>query len=197
MIRHPAFTAAVLLGLGVLAGCAPYTGFSDEIVQQYQLQQLPTDLKPRTYNSVDRMVDELIRQHPEIRLDSSPAVVGSVADIADINRSTPLGNTIADLMRTRLVQRGLLVTDMRLRSSVAMQRYVGELVLSRDRSQVYLPPQASMIVSGTYAVAHSSVFVSLKVIHATNAGILAAADFRLPRTGDVAELLADAAAIGR
>lgn len=178
-----------LIVLWPLTGCAPYTGFAVEAVQQEDAQWIPTDVTARTYYSVDLIVDELQHAYPELVQVRTPAVVGSIADIADVNHSTPLGNVIADLVRSRLVQRGIPVTDMRLRASVKLDRLQGELVLSRDPRLVYPAPQTGTIVTGTYAVARSSVIVSLKMIHATDARILAAADFRLPRTADVDRLL--------
>ena len=179
--------APVALLLWPLAACAPYTGFAQEAVRQEYAQSIPTDLRQRTDRSVDRIVAELgayIRNQA-----NTPTVVGSVADIADVNHSTPLGNIIADLVRTRLVQRNIAVVDMRLRSTVELSPTQGEMVFSRNRKLVYPAPQVGMICAGTYAVAHSSVIVSLKMVDATNAQILAAADFRLPRTADVNRLL--------
>jgi hypothetical protein len=172
-----------------LAGCTPYTGFAVETVEQEQAQSVPTDITARTYHSVDAIIAELQRSEPILLQQRTPAVVGSVADIADVNHSTPLGNIIADLVRSRLVQRGVPVTDMRLRSAVQLDRFQGEMVLSRNSHLVYPAPVTGTIVTGTYAVAHGSVIVSLKMIQATDARILAAADFRLPRSADVDRLL--------
>jgi len=44
-------------------------------------------------------------------------------------------------------------------------------------------------VSGTYAVGNGTIYVSLKVIAAIDARIMAAGDFTLPRTADVDRLL--------
>lgn len=173
-----------------LAGCVPYTGFAVQAIQQQDADSIPTELKARTYDAVDRMVTELQREQPNMVLVKVPTIVGSIADIADVNHSTPLGNTLASLVRTRLVELNIQVMDLNLRSEVKLSPSQGDLLLSRDRAKVYPPPVAGMICTGTYAVAHSSVFVSLKLIRATNAEILAAADFRLPRTFDVQQLLA-------
>ena len=172
-----------------LSGCAPYTGFAVQAVQQEDARWIPTDVAARAYHAVDLIVAEFQHAYPDLAKVGTPAVVGSIADIADVNHASPLGNIIADLVRSRLVQRGVPVIDMRLRSAVRLDRFEGELALSRDRRQVYPPPRTGMIVTGTYAIARASVIVSLKMIHATDARILAAADFRLPRTVDVDRLL--------
>lgn len=180
--------AGAPLAAGLLSGCT-YTGFAVQAVQQEDALTTPTELDGPVYGSVDRMIAQLRNDHPHVLKEQTPAVVGSIVDIRTMDRATPLGNIIADLVRARLVQHDVPVRDMRLRSSVKLSPSQGELVLSRNASQVYPAPAAGIICTGTYAVARSTVFVSLKMIRATNAEILAAADFSLPRTFDVRRLL--------
>jgi len=180
--------AAAILLAALLAGCT-YTGFAVDAVQQQEALSTPADLQYPAYRSVDWMVRQLHREPDYVLKGHMPVVVGSIADIADVNHSTPLGNAIADLVRSRLVQHGIPVIDMRLRSAVQLSPSQGELALSRNRHQVYPPPAAGIICAGTYAVARATVFVSLKMMNATNAEILAAADFSLPLSYDVQGLL--------
>jgi hypothetical protein len=131
----------------------------------------------------------MLRQSTLLVATRGPIVVGSIADIQDVNRTTPLGNAIAELIRSRLVQKQFTVTDLRLRSQVLLDRSQGELMLSRDRRAVLPPPAAAEVVSGTYAVGNGTVYVSLKIITTMDARIMAAGDFTLPRSADVDRLL--------
>lgn len=131
-----------------------------------------------TYRAVDRLVDGGAG-----RLDPNAViVVGTIADIKDLGTGGPFGNLVADLVRTRLVQRGMLVTDVRLRNSMHLDRLEGEMTLARDRRQVLAPPAASEILTGTYTEGPELTYVSLKVMSPLNARILAAVDFAVPRT---------------
>lgn len=62
-------------------------------------------------------------------------------------------------------------------------------MLSRNSRFVRPAPGAAEIVSGTYAVGSGTVYVSLKILAAVDARIMAAGDFMLPRTADVDRLL--------
>ena len=171
-----------------LSGCA-YTGVSDAMLAG----TWPTagvDLEPRTY----RAVDEMLEASPTLERSGGPVVVMSVADIADVDHSTPFGNIVADMVRTRLVQKGVQVTEMRLRSSVRLNRTDGELMLGRNRRTLMPAPSAAEVVTGTYAVGSSQIFVSLKIVETNNARILAAADFVTPRSWNVEQLLTGAVA---
>ncbi|OYV36146.1 MAG: hypothetical protein B7Z80_16425 [Rhodospirillales bacterium 20-64-7] len=171
----------LLLALAVTA-CAPaYDPTAPSVVaaaQQHQLDQ-------QTYTAVDNMLDRA----PDLLGNKGPLVVGSVEDIHDVNSSTPFGNIISEMVRTRLVQHGLRVTEMRVRSSVLLERTSGEMLLSRDKRALLPAPVAADIVTGTYAVGSSKVYVSLKIINPSDGHIKAAADFVTDRTLDVDQLL--------
>ena len=178
-------TILVATALLALTGCESYTGFADQAVMQGMTEQIDDSLKTRTYAAVDAMLEKA----PELTSTRGPLVVGSVQDITDVNSSTPFGNVISEMVRSRLVQRGLNVTDLRVRSSVLLERTKGEMLLSRDKKALLPAPLTADLVTGTYAVAPSNVFVSLKIISANDARIIAAADFEAPQSHDVASLL--------
>ncbi|HVC63000.1 MAG TPA: FlgO family outer membrane protein [Acetobacteraceae bacterium] len=183
-MQHAVRALLAAMAVGLLAGCTSDLVLDQEI-QAEEAHQAPSHLAQRTYAAVDQM----LAGDPTLVAAASPAVVGSISDIRDVNHSTPFGNIIADLIRSRLVQRGLPVMDMRLRRAVELDRTQGEMTLSRAVRDVYPPPAAAEVVTGTYAVASGTVFVSLKIIEAVNARILAADDFQLVRTADVDRLL--------
>jgi hypothetical protein len=49
---------------------------------------------------------------------STPLVISSISDVQNVESTSALGNIVADLIRTRRVQDGRLVTEMRLRNEV-------------------------------------------------------------------------------
>lgn len=110
----------------------------------------------------------------------TPLIVASVASVQNLNASSPLGNMISEMIRTRLVQDGHEASDMRLRNSVLFKRDEGEFVLSRDRRAIMPPLSAAAIVTGTYAASYERVYVSLKMISPVDAHIVAASDFVVP-----------------
>jgi TolB-like protein len=141
------------------------------------------DLATLTY----RAVDLLLAATPETP-EGTPLVVASIANVKDVDTSSPLGNIVSEMVRTRLVQDGHVTTEMRLRSAVSFNSKQGEFLLSRNRRALVPPPQAAAVVTGTYAVGYDKVYVSLKLISATDARIISGADFVVPAL-DVVGLL--------
>jgi TolB-like protein len=117
-------------------------------------------------------------------------VVASLTDARNLDHSSALGNIVADMVRSRLVQKGHQIAEVRLRSTMSLKHDNGELMLSRNRSTLMPAPAAAAIVTGTYAVSYEKVYVSLKLISASNSRIIAAADFVMPLS-DVLGLLED------
>jgi TolB-like protein len=165
-----------------LAACEAPQGESS--IRQGSAPPRDGEIGRLTYGAVDRMLSGA----PGIPTDT-PFVVATVADVSDLNTSAPFGNLVAELMRARLTQRGMAVTDLRLRTGLRMDRREGELILSREPGAVLRAPQAGAIATGTYAAAGDYVYVSLQIVSATDGRILAAANYAVPRWPDAAGLL--------
>jgi hypothetical protein len=177
------FLIAAAFALFTLGGC----GDTDFVrrVEAGEFTPQDSNLEAVAY----RAADDMLAASPTLERSGGPVVVMSIADIRDVDHSTPFGNIVADMLRTRLVQRGVAVTEIRLRSSVRLDRTDGELMLGRNRRTLLPPPVAAEVVTGTYALGQSEIYVSLKIVEASDAHILAAADFVTPRTWNVEELL--------
>lgn len=133
------------------------------------------DIATLTY----RAVDLLLASAPQIGSDT-PLLVGSISDTEKVQTSSPLGNIVADMIRTRLAQRGHSPIEMRLSRDVSFNKGEGEFLLSRNPRTLMPPPSAAAMVTGTYAASVEKVYVSLKLVSATDGRILAGADFVAP-----------------
>jgi FlgO protein len=133
------------------------------------------ELGTLTYRAVDLMLAGASDVTP-----TTPLIVGSISDAQNLDRSSPLGNIVSDMIRTRLVQDGHTAQEIRLRSAIGFNRGEGEFLLSRNRRALMAPPSAAGIVTGTYAVGSDTIYVSLKLVSAADARIIAGADFVVP-----------------
>jgi FlgO protein len=164
----PSTLAIVLL----LAGCAgdpnePATSSTTIGASAYIRGNLAT----LTYRAVDLM----LAQAPQITA-STPLLVSSITSTENVQASSPLGNIVSEMIRTRLVQDGHTSIELRLRREVAFKPD-GEFLLGRTPRTLLPPSPIGAVVTGTYAVGVDNVYVSLKLVSATDAHILAGADF--------------------
>jgi TolB-like protein len=158
------------------AGCAmdpDRSATSSSTVDAAFFQQ--GDLGTLTY----RAVDIILAAAPDVS-SSTPLVVASLTDARNLEHGSSLGNIVADMIRSRLTQTGHRTSEVRLRNAMSLKNGDGEFVLSRNRRALMPPPDTAAIVTGTYAASYEKVYVSIKLISATDAHIVAAADFVVP-----------------
>lgn len=121
---------------------------------------------------------------------SSPILVATLADVDNLERSTPFGRTTMQQVASRLGQHGYRVLDARLGRAMTFSPQ-GEFMLSRDATrlmQAEYDAQAALV--GTYAVAGSTAYISLRVVRLDDAAIMAAYEYHVPVRGDARRLLA-------
>ena len=167
----------------LLAGCAELPASSTVAPAAAAPRQ--GEIGQLTYRAVDQILASAPQLPPE-----TPFLVATVADLHDLNTSSAFGNLVSEMMRSRLAQRGLLVSEQRLRASMRVDRRQGELMLAREAAALLQrSPRAAALFTGTYAAAGQLVYVSLKLVSATDGRILGGADFAVPRFPEAAALL--------
>jgi TolB-like protein len=133
------------------------------------------DLGTLTYRAVDLM----LASAPEVKGDT-PLIVASVSDVENMDKSSALGNIVSDMIRTRLAQDGHTASEVRLRSAISFYKGEGEFMLSRNKRALMPAPSAAAVVTGTYAADTDMLYVSLKLVSASDAHIISGADFAVP-----------------
>lgn len=143
----------------------------------------PVDLVEANY----RAADVLVQTAP---LDPAlPVLVATIVQVDRLNESSRLGRLISEHIAGRLAQRGVRVTELKLRETLAMRPGQGELLLSREAREVTQAQAAQAVVVGTYAVSPGAVFVSLKLVNPVGNIVLAACDYALPMDATVRGLV--------
>ena len=146
-IRRLAMAAAVCLAA---AGCV--TDPNEDATSSSAVAATPyeqPDLSTLTYRAVDLM----LAAAPEVTR-NTPLVVASLSDAKNLEKSSALGNIVADMIRTRLAQTGHRTSEFRLRSAMSLKRDDGEFLLSRNRGALMPAPSAAAVVTGTYATSY-------------------------------------------
>ncbi len=172
-VRHVSLCIAVLAA----SGCAQYYYGERGGVQ------VRTDVLQTNYEAADR----LLQATP---LDPRRSVlVSTIVSVDRLNESSRLGRLFSEQIAGRLVQRGVPVTEVRLREQLALQPSQGELLLSRELREVSQAHDAQAVVVGTYAVSGAMVYVSLKIVNPQGNQVVAASDYALPVDDNIRGLL--------
>jgi TolB-like protein len=185
MTAHETTRRAVLsrAGLGALAllalpGCANY---------YYGDRAGPGLLRTDLIEANERAADALLLQ---ARLDPlQPVLVATLVNVDWLFESSRLGRIFSEQISARLVQRGLRVTEVKLRESLLLEPAQGEILLSREAREVSRAQNAQAVVVGTYAVSATVLYISLKVVNPVGNTVAAAHSYAVPMDDNVRALL--------
>ena len=171
-----------LWGVG-LAGCAAFP--TDDAV--------PVRPIVRDANLVEEnhaAADALLARAPWLKERRDPLLAATFVDINNLEFSSTLGRVIGEQIGSRFAQQGFTVVEMKMRSNIFVAEGTGELVLSRSIREISQTHNASAVIAGTYAVARHSVYVTARLIRATDNLVLASYDYVLPYGPDAKALVA-------
>ena len=116
-------------------------------------------------------------------------LVSTLVNVDRLGESSRLGRLFTEQIASRFVQRGIPVTEVRLREQLSLQPGQGELLLSRELREVGQNHDAQAVVVGTYAVSGAMVYVSLKLVSPQGNQVVAATDYALPVDDNIRGLI--------
>jgi TolB-like protein len=168
-----------------LSGCGKqFTG--DPVTSDQNTAKSDSDIVSNSYQAAERLIST---SHQPISRDK-PVLVASLVSVSNLDRSSNFGRIVSEQISSRLTQLGYQMREMRFRSSFLVQSGTGELVLSRRLKDISRQQDAQAVITGVYAVARTSVYVTLRLIRAVDGQVISAYDYVLPIGPDTASLLA-------
>ena len=179
---------ALASGVVGLSGCASYY-YGDRAQASSSVSVRPQG-QPRTqlllanYHAVDVLLQG-VQLDPQRSL-----LVATLVNVDRLEQSSRMGRIFSEQIAGRLVQRGVLVTELKLRENVSLQPYQGELLLSRELKDIARQHNAAMVLVGTYSPAANYTYVSIKLVRTEDSRIIRGYDYALPNDRDVQRLLA-------
>ncbi len=167
---------SLLVGTLLSTGCMtdPYATSTDVII----------DSNRAAANNLIRMAGNEIQPGANI-------IAASFANIDDLTQSSSFGRVTSQQLVSQLASSGYSVVDMLLRSDVYISPTEGEFLLSRAVNEISVEHNAHVVLVGTYAAGDDNVFVTAKLIRASDSVIVASHDYVLPYTRDMRMLLRD------
>lgn len=121
---------------------------------------------------------------------SKPLIVASFVNIDDLLDTSTFGRMAAEQVGSRFAQHGYKVSELKLRTTnIFIEQRRGELALSRELKNISTEHNAQAIIAGTYAKAADVVYVTAKIIRASDGTIIASHDYSLPIGPNVRTML--------
>lgn len=180
-MRYAKILLLALSMLAGLAGCSTSGGLSRA--------ERESALIAAVYDAVDALVGTQ-QLSPVIAPGGGVRVlVATVVDLNNLDQSSPFGRLLAEQMSSRLAQMGVAVSELKLGGKLYVSRSQGELMLSREVKEISASQNADLVLVGTYVEGGSSVYVTLKLVRASDSAISSAFNFSVPKTGNIGFML--------
>lgn len=111
-------------------------------------------------------------------------------NIDSLSRSSTFGRILSEQIASRLYQKGFRMIELKMRSqTVSIKEEAGEFVLSRKLQNLSRKHDIEAFLVGTYAASGSFVFISTKVVSASDNAVLASHDYSMPINSQIRALL--------
>ena len=123
------------------------------------------------------------------RLEPGSLILASFADIDNLENSSTFGRIVAQQIGSVFSSQGYKIIEMLLRGKVYIGKGEGEFLLSRALKDLSAEHDAQAVIVGIYAVGSKSVYVTAKLIQASDSIVLASEDFVLPLGPDLRTLV--------
>ncbi len=171
-----AFAAIALTG----AGCAAPTKKEPTFETAAQNPFIPTNQAAAT---------ALLGQLKGKLQANQPLIMATLVDINVLEKSSTMGRMVSEQISAVFSQAGYRMIEMKFRDSVYMKRNEGEMLLTREITEVAKQHNAQAVVVGTYGTASDTIFINLKVVQPGTNLVLAAHDYALPMDNNVRAML--------
>jgi TolB-like protein len=133
-----------------------------------------------SYAAADRLLTPAAKK--ELLNKDKRVLVASWVDVNQVSRSSIFGKMMAEQLASRLVQQGIGVMEVKLRTSMFITEKGGEMLLSREIREISQLHNAEAVVVGTYADAGSAgVYVTVKLVRAIDGLVISATNFMVDR----------------
>jgi len=88
-----------------------------------------------------------------------------------------------------LTKNGYKVVELKLRDTIFVKQTEGELMLSREIREIGRSHEAQAVLVGTYSESRGRVYVTIKLVGATDGIVISAQDYLLPIDANVRSML--------
>lgn len=158
---------------GMVSGCSSFncTRFENILGSE-------TDLISFSYKIAEDLTDQafppLIPQHPDM-----PILVTTFVDNNDLEKTSRFGRILQEHINSRLVQLGYSVKEIKLTSTLLIEKQSGESILSRDLKQLKGAAKVQALMVGTVSMTNRTMYVSARFINPVDRTIISSSDYQL------------------
>ena len=149
----------------------------------------PEPPKADIMGSSHKAADSLIQRAGAALQPGKSVIAATFVNIDDLSKSSSFGRIVSKQVSSRFTEQGIWVIEMLMRNNVYIQQRGGEFLLSRELRNISSQHNAQAVIVGTYAAARKNIYVTARLVRASDNVVLASYDYSLPMDQDVAYMM--------
>ena len=113
-----------------------------------------------------------------------PIITASFVNLDKLSSSSSFGRISSQQVASQFTNSGYHVVEMLLRKDVYIKQEQGEFLLSRELKDISIKHNAQAVLVGTYVAGDYYIYVTTKMIDASNSKIISSHAYKIPCTKD-------------
>ncbi len=171
--------AALIISFAVLSA-ACVTG----IVPKTSYQKSGTDRFGTQY-----LAKEIFNNLRTPAVINSPTIVTSFVDLNELEKTSVFGRLMAEKLLDELSRRGFQVIEVRRAQDLFIKKSVGEMILTREISELASVTKARTVLAGTYVATSKAVIINARLIDIKSPEILSTVSYEVELTEEIENLI--------
>ena len=163
-----------LLSAACATGLAPKSAFQKSPTDRFGTQYLAKEI----YNNL--RVPAVI---------NSPTIVTSFVDLNELDKTSVFGRLMAEKLLDELNRKGFQVIEVRRAQDLFVKKSVGEMILTREISELASVTKARTVLAGTYVATSERVIINARLIDIKSPEILSTVSYEVELTEEIENLI--------
>lgn len=136
---------------------------------------------PSLLNIINSEADAIIADSQWKLYRYKPIFYSSFVNLNNLQETSSFGRLVAELFSTRFSKQGYKVLEIKIRiKDIVVKERIGELILSRNISDIKDSNDAQAVLSGTYSVTDEGIYINVRIISTADRSIISAESFVIP-----------------
>jgi len=169
---------AVILSLFLITGCASSGGSGPEGMELV-----------RDRFGEETLSEAISRNLKDRSFKSYPVIVTSFVSLNDLDKSSVFGRMMAEKLLHFMNKNGFNVVEIRRSQDLFIKKEVGEMILTRDISELAEITKAKSVLAGTYVATADALIINVRLIDINTPRILSSYSYEVAMTDEVESLL--------
>jgi len=118
-----------------------------------------------------------------------PVIVTTFVDLNDLTKTSVFGRMMAEKLIDDLNRSGFHVVEIRRAQDIFVRKDVGELILTREASELADTTSARAVLAGTYVATTRSIIINARLIDVKSPQVLSTVSYEVAMTEEIENLL--------